>query len=1060
MSLGSDNLSPTKAGGQIVKAIFLCFFISGAAGLIYEILWIRMLGLIFGHTVHAITTVLVAFMAGLGLGAYVCGHAVNRVRSLLRLYGLLEIGIGLYCLLIPWLMELIKVFYLTLARSFEFSFSSLTLVQFVLSAAVLVFPTTLMGATLPVLSRFFVRDIGTVGQRVGTLYAFNTFGAVIGTYLAGFELLPMMGMQLTLLFTVTLNIGVGLLVILFNRRLGILTEPNSERADEPAIKPQTGPSFFSWPHEAQWVVLVFAFSGAASMIYEIAWTRALSLVIGSSTYAFSAMLLSFLIGIAAGSAVFARFVKKAPITCRWFAGLQLIIGASAAVVLPLIDRMPDLFLAAFRISQSYSFILIVQVLISFAIMILPTLFIGATFPMAVHLLSKKQSSVGFDVGRIYSFNTAGAILGSFAAGFILVPLIGVQSTIKVAIMMNLAAGLAHFLVFDKSRLLRTGASMALVAAAVGVVLIPEWDKQVMASGASIRPEVYIRDQSHPALHDLLRDRKMLFYKDGVSATVTVYGQGKDTFLQVNGKTDASTTLDMHTQLMSGHLPALLHPNPKTALVIGLGSGVTVGALTQHDLEKIDVVEIEPAVIEAQRYFASVNRNAVLNPKVNVIVADGRNFLLMSPNKYDLIISEPSNPWVGGIATLFTVEFFELARQHLSPHGMMVQWFHGYAMSPENVQMVLASFRSVFPHATLWMTVESDYLLVGSQEPLTVDLDRVRSVYEKNAALRQDLQSLKLLSAETLVSDFMLDEHDLGRYSQSADLNTDDRLPLEFSAPRSLYEDTSATNGIALRKAKQEPYPKILGKWTLDEPEVHYQFAIALINNKRFFGEALDHLDAALSKNPQFVPARVERARLRILGGRVLEATDDLQTAIKEDPRSADAYHLLGLIYLRQNKVKEAIEAMNRAVRLEGSALQYLVDLAAAYRQAKEYEYAVAYYRRALTRDPNNLRIMGALGATWILLKKPDDAIEVLGKAIAIDSRDPRLHFHLGQAYLLLNQDEKAQKSFEAAITLGPGDAEPYVGLGKTWLALGDRGKALVYFKKAMSLNPRITVPEV
>lgn len=793
----SDAAPASRARTRIGLSgvVALAFFLSGATGLMYEVVWVRLLGLIFGHTVHAITTVLVAFMGGLALGSYLCGRRVDRLNDLLKVYALLEIGIGAYGLFTPWLLEAAQRAYLVYAHTFEPSFGALTSLQFVLSTAVLLVPTSLMGATFPVLSRFVVQDGGTVGGRVGALYAWNTFGAVAGTYLVGFHLLPALGMRMTLISTALLNFAVAGGVLLAARRWGhpILVrgpEPQRVMAVERAVRPTS----------ARVLLLGAALSGAVAMIYELAWTRALTLVIGSTTYAFSAMLLSFLIGIAAGSAWVARRASRAAATAGLFASLQFAAALLSLVVLAVFDRLPDVFLLGFSLSRAPDFIVALQIVLSIAVMILPTFCLGAALPCAIHLLSD-IASVGLSVGRVYAYNTTGAIVGSFAAGFLLIPLLGVQTTLRAAIVMNLLIGLIIVLTLRlRLRWLTWG---TIAGGGVAVLLLPSWNLAVMSSGVSTYAEYYTGGGG--PWRERIED-EVIFYRDGIGATVSVHQGNGERSLRVNGKADASTVTDMAMQLMVGHLPALLHPDPGSALVIGLGSGVTVGALTQYEIGRIDVVEIEPAVVQAVSYFAPENRNALADSRVRTIVADGRNVLATTSAQYDLIVSEPSNPWIGGIATLFTVEFFEKARAHLTADGVMAQWVHGYTMAPEDLQMIAATFRAVFPHVSLWSPMAGDFILIGTLHPQGVNLERVRDLYTRHAGVRQDFEVSGLSSPEAISKLFVLDDDDLANLAAGALLNTDDKLPLEFSAPRNLYRDTAALNDSLLQRFKRSQSP--------------------------------------------------------------------------------------------------------------------------------------------------------------------------------------------------------------------------------------------------------------
>lgn len=1071
------STSPNKVVQRIMTGVFICFFLSGATGLIYEILWIRLLGLLFGHTVHAITTVLVAFMGGLAIGSYLCGRYVDRMPNLLRTYGILEIGIGIYCLLTPLLIHFIQWVYLPLAKAGELSFTTFTLIQFLLASAILVPPTALMGATLPILSRFLVKDMGSVGSRVGKLYAFNTFGAVFGTYLAGFLLLPVMGTQITLLFAAVLNIGIGLLAIVFDKHLQSVTQSTPVSADRSpglneslSVHPSASKNLVggsrpssrpSWDRRCWYLVIGLAVSGGAAMVYQIAWTRALSLIIGSSTYAFSAILLAFLVGIAGGSALFSRIAKGRKVEESWFFGMQLGIGVSAALVLPLFSLLPEFFLTVFQFSSSYGFVLLIQIVICFIVMIIPTLFIGATFPCVIQLISKDLSRLGKEVGTIYAFNTLGAIIGSFAAGFILIPVIGVELTIKVAILMNLLLAATLFFAFSSRKISLRWAMGMSAAVAASVLFIPTWNQGLMSSGVAVYAPMYLVDHQKISLRDRADKYKLLYYKDGISATVSVHDSGKNIFLRVNGKTDASTGGDMHTQLMSGHLPALLHPNPKSGLIIGMGSGITVGAVAQHGLESIDVVEIEPGVVEATSFFKKENRDVLSDPRVRVHIADGRNFLLTSDDQYDVLISEPSNPWIGGLASLFTVEFFNLARQHLSENGVMVQWFHGYGIAPEDVKMVAASFRKVFPHATLWMINQGDFLLVGTKSPLIVDLNRIRLVYEENPTFKADMERLGFQSHYSILADFYLNEEDLARFSRGSDLNTDDRLPLEFSAPRSLYTSTTNLNLQALEQAKRSQYPSLSGATVedLNHPKIQYDLGMSYMHRK-LFKQAEERFLAAVAGDPQYYAALIELGRLNLKRNHVLEAIDNLQRVVKAEPEQAEAHYLLGMTYLRQNQSDKAAGFLRKSVDLNPENIDYRMELATAYRQIKDLDKAIDQYQVVLTKTPENHRIMGALGATLIAMKEPSEAVQILDKALEIESNDHRLHYQLGEAFLLLDRNVDAQTEFESAIQIEGADPEPYVGMGKAWLALGDRARAVDYFKQATEINPRVHIPEI
>jgi len=543
-----------------VGVLLVCFFLSGSTGLIYEVVWLRLLGLVFGHTVYAITAVLAAFMAGLSLGSYVFGQRASRIRNLIRAYGWLEIGVGVYCALIPALLGLASALYLGFYRALDLSYDVFSLVQFLIVFALLLVPTALMGGTLPLLSQAFVKPETGLGRTAGVLYAVNTFGAVVGVAVAGYVLIPAFGNRATIAIAAITNVAVGLLAIAYSRALRV-AGPHAIPQLPPQPTSRTTSSVAPLATSAlgaRLTVAALGISGAVSMLYEVAWTRALALVIGSSTYAFTSMLLAFLLGIAGGSALYAWRWGNRPASPGAFAAIQGGVGIVVTLTLLVFDRMPELFFVALRWSDSPTFVQILQFGISASALLLSTVLIGATFPCAVAVVARDPARLGQDVGWVYVVNTVGAIAGTVMAGFVLIPAIGVHASIKVGIMINLLLAAGLFAISPSAW--RWGAlGPALVA---GLVLfIPPWNQWMMSSGLAIYGKLYLNRVGSGRLTEFLRKHEILFYRDGISGTVAVLREGENIFLRINGKTDASTTVDMSTQLMAGHIPLLLHRDP-------------------------------------------------------------------------------------------------------------------------------------------------------------------------------------------------------------------------------------------------------------------------------------------------------------------------------------------------------------------------------------------------------------------------------------------------------------------------------------------------------------------
>ncbi|MFQ5961858.1 MAG: fused MFS/spermidine synthase [Candidatus Methylomirabilales bacterium] len=890
---------------RIHLALLVFFSLSGATGLIYEVVWTRMAGLVFGSTVYAVTTVLAAFFSGLALGSYLLGPIADRAKRHVHLYGLMEIGIGLYGLSTPFFFRLVETIYLTVYQAGRENLLVFTLFQFLLVFSILVVPTTLMGGTLPVLSRYFVRGEREIGYGVGAIYALNTAGAVVGTIGAGFFLVPVMGVSHTIWIAATLNGGIGLLSLAFSRRL-----PEFETegmVQEPARAPEAGDA--QRVHAGRihlrlvaLVPLMFAISGGVSMIYEIAWTRALALILGSSVYAFTTMLATFLIGLAAGSYAFSHFFRhREELGPRSFGWLEICIGISSVLILPLFDQLPNLFLRlAGLVSFSFGGLQVVQFVMSFCVMIIPTLLIGATFPCVVKICTRNIHHLGGKIGTLYALNTSGSIIGSFLGGFFLIPWTGAQNALTLAASLNLAIGTILVSVsWMRERALRARIVAAMAYAAIMLaLLIPRWDPHLMASGVAIYGERYLADPRGLTVKEIARTAELLFFKEGLNATVAVHEGGKRRYLSTNGQIDASNDQDMHTQLMLGHLPLFLHPDPKEVLVIGLGSGITAGAVGQHPVEGLEVVEIEPAVVEAAAFFSAENHRVLRDPRLRIVIGDGRNFLLSTPQPYDVIISEPSNPWIAGVANLFTLEFYRTARSRLRSGGIMCQWIQVYRIQPHDLRMVIKTFQTVFRHTTIWQSSHGDFLLIGTPRPLTVDLNRWQQA-EALPGVMKDLRTLGFDSVEAVLADFMLGEKDARLFAQNAKLNTDDLPLLEFSAPISLYLKTKQSNLALVNGYRRHEFPPVIGirPDRLRSVAFRSQLGKALLAKQDRAG-ALRQLNQALALDPHHIPSLLLRAQLYLAHGLRLKAEADIRTAMTVLPEDADARAELVKVYHR------------------------------------------------------------------------------------------------------------------------------------------------------------------
>lgn len=783
---------------MIRYVLLLCFFITGVTGLVYELVWVRMLILAFGSTQFAITTVLTTFMAGLALGALLFGRLIDRHPDPIKIYGIIELGIGIYCFLTPFLFATIRSLYFSISNSGDIQYASFSLIQFLLSFIGIIIPTTLMGGSLPILVKYFTERKEDIGLDSGVLYSINTLGATLGCFATGFFLLYSLGVKATLFTAGGIDIVVGILAIYI-----------SVHSPRPIVH---SPSPFPSPHRGEgWVrgdtvhglritdfiiLISFALSGFAALAYEVLWTRILSLILGSSIYAFTIMLSTFLLGLGIGSVLFAHFINRRKTPLIWFGILELIIGLSVLLSIPFYRKLPFIFLDMYSsFSNNYWVFLLFQFLLCSSIMIIPTICMGATFPTVSKIYTKNLDILGKSIGHIYFFNTVGAIFGSFIGGFVFIPVIGIQRTVILMTILNILLG-ATILAFSPMKLpIRAGvAGISIAIIIASPLMLPPWEKMVMTIGPYANPVTGFRME---AIKKGKYDEVLLFYKEGINAVITVRKSGIDgntITYQANGKNEARAVGSKPSEAWSilGHIPMLLAKDAKSALLVGLGSGITLGAMEQYPLDKIDVVEIEPAVVEAARFFNNANNNALEDKRVRLHITDGRNFLFSAKEEYDVIISAVSDPWITGVSNLFTREYFNEINHKLAADGIVALWFQNYRISPYDLKTGLNTFASVFPYVSLWFhyTGTADLIVIGSRYDHRFDPDLLhkRMPDEK---IKKDLSRIEILTPFDIFSLYLMGNNDLREYIKGSGINTDDKPILEFTIPRFLYSDPDA-----------------------------------------------------------------------------------------------------------------------------------------------------------------------------------------------------------------------------------------------------------------------------
>lgn len=800
------NSQAKASPGRIRQILYAGFFLSGAAGLVDEVVWSKMLAGLLGSTATAHMIVLATFMGGLALGNRVFGRLADSGTRLIRLYAILEICIGLFCLFFPEIFHLSTDLYIATAQPLGPDAWLLQPLKVIIAACTILLPTFLMGGTLPVLARGVVASMGDVTAGVGRLYFINSLGAVAGVALGGFFLVPTLGLSDAIRLSAACNLLLGIFFLVWDRQLaragvGLDTSEPAEamRAESPAYGPKVQRLVF-------WVI---AISGGVSMLYEVAWTRLLSLVLGSSTYSFTIMLLTFILGITLGSfAISRKFAVKEgqapPDPLLWLAIAEFGVFVSILPVLPIYDELPFTFatLASLlpRTPEYFGLYVCIKVAVSMVLLFLPTFFIGMTLPLASRICVKRFDTLGAGVGSVFSANIWGGVVGAVLTGLLLIPALQLHATLVTGMALSLALGAAvlgaHV---ATSRRVRFGVPISLTLL-FALVLggWGQWDAKLLNYGI-YRHKTFAFD----TVEELKREiapLDLVYVRDGKDASVAVLRDSRtgNLYLKVNGKTDAGTGQDMATQLWLGHLGMLLKPDAEKVMVIGLGSGITPAAVLRHPVKHVDVVEISEAVVEASEHFAPYNYDVLADPRLTLHVTDAKEYFNLRPEgRYDLVISEPSNPWIAGIGGLFSVEYFQQIRHHLNDDGLVVQWLHLYELNDELAGIIINTLSQAFEHVEVWDANESlDVLVVGSKRPIDVDPSAIRARLSDprvqgdlnrphlppQARNEHDFMRRQMLSREVVATHF----------PGTPPFNTDDHPILEYQAPKAFFANERST----------------------------------------------------------------------------------------------------------------------------------------------------------------------------------------------------------------------------------------------------------------------------
>lgn len=786
MTSPQTSISTIPSRGFAV--LFLAFLLSGMCALAYQVVWARMLSLIFGSTNQAISTVLAVFMLGLALGSHLGARISRRGKNLGRIYGFLEMVLGVYALAFPMIISTAETFHAAIFAASHGSELSLALYRFIIALILLIIPTSLMGATLPVLAQYVEKDTGKAGKRIGVLYAINTFGAALGSFASAFLSIPYYGLDKTMYFAAILNVIVGLTCLF------VLRDRLIQHSDAPTAPSKTTKGFFAGmdsPDDVQHIpfalpILILFLIGTVGMLLENAWSHALVLVFGTSVYAFATMLTAYLIGLSVGCYFAAKYLLPY-CSGKLLAALLLIDGLAILAVTPIIGFLPSWFVGVFGDMQAqWHTVIAKEFLTCAALMLIPTSIGGAIFPLCLHIIARSRQNqptgTGVATSIAYIWNTAGSICGALVAGFVIIPLVGSERCLIIAASLALAGSATVVLGASPRSSFRTvwAACLSLIAV-VAPIFFTTWDATRMNSGVYVYSKFF---DSENALEREMKTYELIFYKEGSASVAVLESSHGHRFLRVNGKTDGSSEGDNTTQMLLGYLPYLYAKNTDNALVIGLGTGITSACVLDLPVQSVESIEISPEVVTAARFFTSLNERVFTDARSTLRVLDGRTWLASIPQKYDMIISEPSNPWQTGNANLFTEDFFRIAGSRLNEGGILCQWIPYYNMDSSHFKLIIKSLQSVFPYVHLWMS-GTDTFLLSSMQPLEIKAERLRHLFNEFNIYKK-FQEMNIDTPGSLLSFYYLDNSSLKAMTNGVHgLNTDAFPVVEFHSPKFL-----------------------------------------------------------------------------------------------------------------------------------------------------------------------------------------------------------------------------------------------------------------------------------
>jgi spermidine synthase len=1003
--------------------IYACFFLSGATALLFEMLWSRQFVTVFGNSSYAISVVLCAYMAGLGLGGLFGGWLADRVTQRAVLYGAAVAIITIWAMAIPTLLDWLRIVVPTLAALSPDSLLVSTLARFGLSFAILLVPCFLMGTTLPMLVRAVTESDRLIGSRIGVLYCLNTLGAALGCFAAGFWMLGTFGLWQTNLVAVGINIVVVIGAIALSKPLAgaiVSASANTDKGKSNVQQNQVKePQVFS-----RMLLIVAFFNGLAALACEVLWIRYLAFL-SHAAYVFPTILCIYLLGMGLGGLIYGLFAGRISRPATALGIVEAMLGLS----------VPLLFITSAMVFAGGPPPMKLETM-ALIIVTLPAVLMGIAFPLLCAVYGDKIATLGRRIGLLYAVNTAGTVLGAILPIFVLVPFLGIQKSIMLISVIYGVMGIAILGIGAKSNLFLTMCTAVVYAGALFFMFAKVPD--------NLCQRVFFATDFELAKHT-----DILFYREGRTGTAIVTRNRVDSSktLYIDGTNEVP--LFYAHQLcfkMIGDLGPMLHPDPQDVLMICFGGGIASGATTQlPEVKNLTIVDLESSVVEAAKLFSEENNGLLSNPKARVVIDDGRNYIMMSRRKWPVIVSDSTHPKSGDSWVLYSQQFYRQVQEHLADDGVFVQWVPMHGLRAEEFKIIIRTFQSVFPHSVLWITQGAGEqgrmgiyaLLAGMPAPLKIDVGKLSERLDAEP-VRRDLEPFALNTPAGFLDSFLCAEGALRKWAGVGPINTDD---LPFTYYKTKYSKGVLLNPARLIEAGEDIWPYLTN--TGDErrtTQLREEIALRVKAN-RFA------LTGQIEKAYALLPEDVRYRQMRELNQQVLPNLQKLVVIYQDNPK------VLDFLARTVGNYQAAVPIYNRVLKLDPENVQALNILGVMNIKTGNMEVAEDYLRRAVRSRPNCGSARYNLGHLLEQTGRHAEAVEQWEKA-AKAQNDERAADYWGQFLVGQGRVKDAIQWFRAALDIRPEFTDARFHLVLALHQTGNIQEALTHLEYILKIDPQ------